>query len=443
MSEQSKLFKRTHAILASVLCSSVLFAGPVLGQNLELSATGQKLDGIAALVNDGVVLISELQEQTAMITARLREEGTQLPPEDILAQQILESLIVNRIQLQRARREGITVPDEMLNRALSDIARRNGTTLGQLPELLAQDGMDYAVYRKEMREQLTMERLRQRDVVSRIAVNSRELEDYLERESTNAYRNQRYNISHILISMPASSSPEGQREIEARVWELFEKLQGGADFAQMAVAYSNAQSALDGGSMGWRDGDALPSLFAQTVPNMQKGDISEPIRSPSGFHIIKLDDVEGNEPIMENQIHARHILIETDEIMDDDIVRQELIDIRQGILDGDDFAAIAKAVSKDPGSAIEGGDLGWAGPGLYVGKFQEVLDSLEIGEISEPFKTPFGWHIAEVLERRVHDTTDDVMRQRATMAIRDSKVAEETELWLRQMRDESFVEYRL
>jgi peptidyl-prolyl cis-trans isomerase SurA len=426
-----------------MLCFGVLFAGTALGQNLELSDTGQKLDGIAALVNDGVVLISELQEQTAMITARLREEGTQLPPEDILAQQILESLIVNRIQLQRARREGITVPDEMLNRALSDIARRNGTTLGQLPELLAQDGMDYAVYRKEMREQLTMERLRQRDVVSRIAVNSRELEDYLEREGANAYRNQRYKISHILISMPASSSPAGQREIETRVWELFEKLQGGADFAQMAVAYSNAQSALEGGSMGWRDGDALPSLFAQTVPNMQKGDISEPIRSPSGFHILKLDDVEGNEPIMESQIHARHILIETDEIMDDDIVRQELIDIRQGILDGDDFAAIAKAVSTDPGSAIEGGDLGWAGPGLYVGKFQEVLNSLEIGEISEPFKTPFGWHIAEVLERRVHDTTDDVMRQRAMMAIRDSKVAEETELWLRQMRDESFVEYRL
>jgi peptidyl-prolyl cis-trans isomerase SurA len=426
-----------------LLCWSVFFASTALGQNLELSDTGQKLDGIAALVNDGVVLISELQEQTAMITARLREEGTPLPPEDILTQQILESLIVNRIQLQHARREGITVPDEMLNRALADIARRNGTTLSQLPELLAQDGMDYAVYRKEMREQLTMERLRQRDVISRIAVNSRELEDYLERESTNAYRNQRYNISHILISMPASSSPEGQREIEARVWELFEKLQGGADFAQMAVAYSNAQSALDGGSMGWRDGDALPSLFAQTVPNMQKGDISEPIRSPSGFHIIKLDDVEGNEPIMESQIHARHILIETDEIMDDDIVRQELIDIRQGILDGDDFAAIAKAVSDDPGSAIEGGDLGWAGPGLYVGKFQEVLNNLEIGEISEPFKTPFGWHIAEVLERRVHDTTDDVMRQRAMTAIRNSKVAEETELWLRQMRDESFVEYRL
>jgi len=176
---------------------------------------------------------------------------------------------------------------------------------------------------------------------------------------------------------------------------------------------------------------------------MQKGDVSEPIRSSSGINLVKLDDVEGSEPVMENQVLARHILLETNEIMDDDIVEQELIDIRQGILDGDDFSAIAKAVSKDPGSAVEGGELGWVGPGVFVGEFEDTLNSLEIGELSEPFKSPFGWHIVEVLERRVHDTTDDIQRQRATMAIRESKVAEETELWLRQIRDESFVEYRM
>lgn len=421
----------------------MLFPTLVRSQNLELSDSGVKIDGIAALVNDGVVLMSELEDQARLIVQRLRAEGTPLPPQDILVQQVLENLVVNQIQLQRAQREGIVIPDEMLNRALSDIARRNGTTLSELPALLAADGMDYGAYRKEMREQLIMERMRMRDVVSRIAVTNRELEDYLEREQNTSFRNNRYNISHILIALPASTTPDELERAENKAWDIYQQLQNGSDFAQLAVTYSKAQNALEGGSMGWRSGEALPTLFANVVPAMQKGDVSEPIRSSSGFHLVKLNDVEGNEPIMENQIHARHILMKTDEIMDDDIVRQELIEIRQGILDGDDFAAVAKAVSDDPGSAVEGGDLGWAGPGVFVGVFEETMNNLEIGDISEPFKSQFGWHIVEVLERRVHDTTDDVMRQRAMVAIRDSKVSEETELWLRQLRDESFVEYRL
>jgi peptidyl-prolyl cis-trans isomerase SurA len=427
----------------------LLTAGVLLGplsayaQNLELSDTGAKLDSIAALVNDGVVLTSELQNQTALIVQRLRAEGTPLPPQDILQQQILESLIVSQIQLQRAEREGIKVPDEVLNRALSEIARRNGTTLGELPDLLAVDGIDYAAYRKEMREQLTMEQLRMRDVVSRIGVTERELEDYLERERNTSYQDQRYKISHILISLPASTSPEQLKQAEDKAWSIFKQLQNGADFAELAVTYSNAQTALEGGSMGWRNGEALPTLFADIVPAMQKGDVSEPIRNSSGFHLVKLVDVEGNEPIMEKQVHARHILIETNEIIDDDIARQKLVEIREGILEGDDFSAVAIAVSDDPGSAVEGGDLGWTGPGVFVGEFETTLNNLEIGEISDPFKSPFGWHIVEVLERRVHDTTEDIQRQRAMMAIRESKVAEETELWLRQIRDEAFVEYRM
>ncbi|MDP7153924.1 MAG: peptidylprolyl isomerase, partial [Gammaproteobacteria bacterium] len=238
-------------------------------------------------------------------------------------------------------------------------------------------------------------------------------------------------------------TPEELEVASKKAWDLYNQLLEGADFAQAAVAYSDAQTALEGGSMGWRDGDALPTLFAEVVPNMEKGQISEPIRTSSGFHIVKLDDIEGGEPIMENQTHARHILMEIDQIMDDDIVQQKLADVRQGILDGDDFATIAKAVSDDPASAIEGGDLGWNGPGVFVDIFQAKMDKLEINEISEPFKTQFGWHFVQVLERRVHDTTDDVARNRAMIAIRDSKVAEETELWLRQMRDESFVEHRL
>ena len=426
-----------------VLGACLLWQGPAHGQTLDLSDTGERLDHIVALVNDGVVLASELEDQTAMIVQRLRAEGTELPPRDILQQQILESLIVGQLQLQRAEREGIVVPDEILNRALSDIARRNGTTLSQLPELLAADGMDYAAYRKEMREQIIMDRLRQINVISRIGVSNRELEDYLERELNTSYRDNSYRVSHILIALPAATSPEQLQASKDKAWDIYQQLQDGADFAQLAVAYSNAQTALSGGDMGWRNGESLPTLFADVVPNMQKGDVSEPIRSPSGFHIVKLQDMKGAEPIIEDQVLARHILIETNEIMDDDIAMQKLSDIRQGIIDGDDFAAVAKAVSDDPGSAVEGGDLGWTGPGVFVGVFEETLNGLEIGEISEPFQSQFGWHIVEVLERRKHDTTEDVKRQQAMLAIRDSKVAEETELWLRQMRDESFVEYRL
>jgi peptidyl-prolyl cis-trans isomerase SurA len=303
--------------------------------------------------------------------------------------------------------------------------------------------VDYTSYRKEMREQLIVERLRQRDVVSRIGVTPRELGDHLERERNSAYRNMRYRVSHILISLSTTTTPEELEAASQKAWDLYDQLIEGADFAQAAVAYSDAQTALEGGSMGWRNGDALPTLFAEVVPNMEAGQISEPVRTSSGFHIVKLDEVQGGEPIMENQARARHILMETDQIMDDDVVWQKLTEIRQSILDGDDFATIAKAVSDDPSSAIEGGDLGWNGSGVFVDVFEETMNKLELNEISEPFKTQFGWHILQVLERRVHDTTDDVARNRAMIAIRDSKVAEETELWLRQMRDESFVEYRL
>jgi peptidyl-prolyl cis-trans isomerase SurA len=309
--------------------------------------------------------------------------------------------------------------------------------------LLARDGVDYDTYRKEMRQQLIMEQLRQRDVVSRIGVTPRELQEYLERERDVADRYNRYKISHILIAMPAAASPEEVDAAEAKARDIYDQYQSGANFEQLAIAYSDAQNALEGGAIGWREGEALPTVFANVVPKLEVNQVSQPIRSPSGFHLVRLDGVEGNEPVLQDQVHARHILLKTNEIMDDAVVSQKLADIRRDIIAGDDFAAIAKAVSEDPGSAIEGGDLGWTGPGVFVPEFETVVNSLQPDEISEPFKSPFGWHIIQLLERRVHDATADVEEQRAIMAIRESKLAEETELWLRQMRDEAFVEYRL
>ncbi len=420
-----------------------LWTVPAHPQTLDLSDTGVLLDGIAAIVNDGVVLLSELQEQSTLIIQRLRQENTELPPQDVLTAQILERLVINELQVQRAAMAGITAPDSMLNRALADVARRNGTTLSQLPQLLAADGIDYNAYRREMRQQLIVEQLRQREVISRINVTPRELEEYLEREEGAAYRYMRYKISHILVSISAASTPEEINQAETEARELYERILDGEDFAQLAVAYSDAQNALEGGSMGWRDGDSLPTLFAGVVPDLQAGETSPPVRSASGFHLIRVEDVQGNERIMENQVRARHILLKPNEIMDDAVIEQRLQEIRTDIIDGDDFGAIAKAVSEDPGSAVEGGDLGWSGPGSFVPEFEQVLNQLDVDEISAPFRSPFGWHIVQLLERRVHDTTDDVRQERAIMAIRESKLAEETELWIRQMRDEAFVEYRL
>lgn len=436
------MYRRTSILLACV-SSTLLFSSELIAQTLDLSDTGVKLDGVAAVVNDGIVLTSELDLQTDMVIDRLRSENTPLPPMNILRQQILENLVIKEIQMQRAARSGITIPDEMLNSAIADVAQRNNTSLNELPALLAGDGISYPMFRNQLREEMVIQRLQQRDVVSRIGVNPRELEEYLAREESSEYRNKRFKVSHILISVPAAATPDELDVASGRAQGIYDELNNGADFAQLAVAYSDAQTALEGGAMGWRNGDALPTLFAEVVPLMQPGEVSTPLRTSSGIHIIKLDDVEGREAIIENQTLARHILITTNEVVDDDVAKQKLIDVREEIINGGDFEAIAKAVSEDPGSAVEGGDLGWTGPGLFVPVFEETMDGLKIGEISQPFQSPFGWHILQVMERRVHDTTDDVRRQEAMMAIRQSKLAEETELWIRQIRDESFVEYRI
>jgi peptidyl-prolyl cis-trans isomerase SurA len=440
---KNKLHHNKPKSLIPALVLSLAGIHAAVAQNLDLSDTGQLLDGIAAIVNDGVVLKSELALQAAMIQRRLMEENTQLPPPDVLAGQVLERLVIMQLQLQRAERLGVEVTDEALNMALSDVARRNNVSLTQLPEILAQDGVDYAGYRSEMREQLVIEQLRQRDVMSRIVVTPRELEDYLERQEGKAHINQEFKLSHILVSVSATATPEEVDQGQTQALEIFERLQADGDFAELAVSYSDGQSALEGGAIGWRRGDQLPTLFADIIPGMQPGQFSEPIRSASGYHFIKLDEIRGGEIIIEDQTHLRHILIVPNEILDDENARQRLIMIREQIAEGDDFEAIATVVSEDPGSAANGGDLGWNGPDTFVPEFQAVVGSLEIGELSEPFRSPFGWHIVEVLGRRQHDTTEDVQRQQALMALRMNKLEEETELWVRRLRDEAFVEYML
>jgi len=325
------------------------------------------------------------------------------------------------------------------------VARNNGINFADLPQALQQQGVDYRTYRDEIRRQMTLQMLRQRDVIARINVSPRELELAMARAKDSPNQNSEYNVSHILISVPVTASPEQLAARETRAKEAYDKAKAGEDFAQLALTYSDSTTNIEGGSLGWRNGSQLPSIVADQVAKMKAGEVSEPIRTPSGFHIFRLNELRGGiQQAVVSQVHARHILLTTNELEDDQTVEQKLNGIRARILEGhEDFAAIAAVTSQDPGSAADGGDLGWTGPGTFVPEFEKQIAALKDNEISQPFRTQFGWHIVQVLGRRQHDATEDKIRQQVFAQLRESKAEEETELWLRRLRDEAFVEYRM
>jgi peptidyl-prolyl cis-trans isomerase SurA len=431
---------RKLAALCSILSASILAVPLAVAQTRDISAHGELLDRIAAIVNEGLVLKSDLDSQMDAVTKRLQEQKIDMPPQSVLRQQVLERLILQEIQIQRAKHVGLTISDEQLNSALQDIAQRNKIPFDQLPTALAAQGVGYKQYRESMRKELTLSTLRQRDVIAHINVSPRELDQYLARQQTTA-ANDEFNVSHILLSLPAAATPQQLEEIAHKAQDLAARASKGEDFGQLAIANSNSQTALEGGQLGWRKGTQLPQFILELVVKMKPGEVSEPVRTPSGFHIVKLNERRGGEAkVVVNQIHVRHILMKPNELDDDQTVRQKLSKLRDRILKGEDFAGIASTASEDPGSAPDGGDLGWSGPGTFVPEFDKEIADLKVNEISEPFKTRYGWHIVQMLGTRTYDSTDDVRRQRAFAAIRESKADEETELWLRRLRDEAFVE---
>ncbi|MGO9038890.1 MAG: peptidylprolyl isomerase [Steroidobacteraceae bacterium] len=434
---------RNLAVLCGILSASILIAPLAGAQTRDIGAHGELLDRIAAIVNDGLVLKSDLDGQMEAVVKRLQEQKIDMPPQSVLRQQVLERLILQEIQMQRAKHVGLTISDEQLNSALQDIAQRNKIPFDQLPTALAAQGVDYKQYRESMRKELTLSTLRQRDVIAHINVTPRELDQYLARQQT-AAANDEFNVSHILLSLPEAATPKQLDEIAHKAQDLAARASKGEDFGQLAIANSNSQTALDGGQLGWRKGNQLPQFILDLVVKMKPGDVSEPVRTPSGFHIVKLNERRGGEAkVVINQIHLRHILMKPNELDDDETVRQKLSKLRDRILKGEDFAGIASTASEDPGSAPDGGDLGWAGPGTFVPEFDKAVADLKIDEISQPFKTRYGWHIVQMLGTRTYDSTEDVRRQRAFAAIRESKADEETELWLRRLRDEAFVETKM
>jgi peptidyl-prolyl cis-trans isomerase SurA len=409
----------------------------------ELSSTGERLDGIAAVVNEGVVLTSELNRQTEIITERAAAQGVQLPPPSVLKEQVLERLILEQIQLQRAERVGIQISDQMLNSAIAQMTEEQGIPFERLPELLAADGLDYGEYRREMRKQLILDQLRQIDVIGRISVAPREIQQCIADLEDNVVVNSEYNLSHILISVPQSATSEQFEKAETEARYVHQQLETGADFGEMAVRYSDSQTSLEGGNLGWRNGDQLPTIFSDVVGSLEPGEFSEPLRAISGYHIVKVNDVRGvNQRSEVEQMNIRHILITPNEIIDDQTARQRLQEAREQIEAGENFAELAKLLSDDPGSANSGGEMGWRGPGTFVPEFEEVANNSEIGFVSEPFRSRFGWHILEVMDRRTYDNTEDLKESNCIQRVRNSKLADESELWARRLRDEAYVDIR-
>jgi peptidyl-prolyl cis-trans isomerase SurA len=366
-----------------------------------------------------------------------------MPPDSVLRQQIIEHLVVQEVEMQHADHAGLKISDETLNNALTEVAQRNGISLQQLPQALATQGLDYASFRDSMRRELTLRLLQQRDVVQHISVTPREIDTYLERQAHHPSANAEYNVSHILIAVPQEATTAQLEAAQKKADDIAARAKKGEDFAKLAIANSNSQTALDGGELGWRKGTELPTVLADTVLNMKPGEVSAPIRAPTGFHIVRLNEVRNlqKNDIVE-QVHARHILMRTNDLQDDATVKLKLENLRKRILAGEDFAALAQVSSQDVGTASDGGDLDWTATDAFPPEFAKVVDGLTVNEISEPFHTQAGWHIVQLLGRRKFDDTKELQRKQAADQIRASKVDEETELWLRRLRDEAYVDLK-
>ncbi|MDH5177309.1 MAG: peptidylprolyl isomerase, partial [Gammaproteobacteria bacterium] len=374
----------------------------------------------------------------------LQKAGQQLPPRNVLRQQVLERLVLQELQMQRADRLGLKASDEMVNNALTDIANRNNIKFSDLPAALEAQGIDYRDYRDEIRRDMVLQGLRQRDVIARVYVSPREIDQCVAKRKASPGADNEYNLAHILVAIPGAADEKQIAERTSRAQAVYERAAKNEDFGQLAITYSDSGTALEGGALGWRKAGQLPSFVADIIPTMKAGDVTQPIRTPSGLHIFKVLEVRGGQtPALVSQVHARHILMKPTEVMDDETVRQKLSQIRERVLKGESFEAVASVTSEDPGSAAAGGDLGWAGPGSFVPEFEKQLDALNDNEISPPFRTQFGWHIVQLLGRRTYDASEDMTRNRCVSQLRESRADEETEIWLRRLRDEAFVEYRM
>lgn len=403
-------------------------------------AEREVLDRVIAVVDEGVILQSELQERIFEIRSRARQAGQQLPPESQLREQLMENLILENLQLQMAERVGIRFDDDTLNNVLGELARNSGMSFDQYVSALEAEGQ-YLNTREQIRRELSINEVQRGMVNRRINITEQEIENYLNSEMGRTSLAPDFLVDQILIRVPESDSSQAEAEKRAFANALYAQLQDGVDFAELRMQAQQNDRGIQvgGGELGWRKADELPSLFADIVPDMRGGEFHEPVRSSNGFHIIHLREVRGDSNRVVNQVHARHILVSPSEIRTADQAQRLAEELHQRVLDGESFTALARQYSDDNMSVVAGGDLGWASEGSMPPEFENRIAQLDINQISEPFQTNFGWHVAEVLDRRERDLSRQYRRQQAENALRERKFQMELENWLTELRDEAYV----
>jgi peptidyl-prolyl cis-trans isomerase SurA len=416
-----------------VLALCGLATWPVLAQTVVL-------DSIVAIVEDDVVMASELRDRLATVRTSLQAQGVEEPPEDRLVRETLDRLILESIQLQRGQRAGVRISDAQLNDSINRIASQNRMTLDQFRQQLEAEGKSYQDMREDVRRELILQRVQSGNVNQRIQITEQEVDNYLESAEGQEMLGEEYRLFHAALQLPSEASDEERAAMRAFATNAWQRIQDGATFREV-VSATDGPYTFSGGDLGWRKIDALPSLFREVVPTMERRQTAEPIEASSGFHLIYLVDKRGGQTVIPQTL-VRHILLKPSAIRSNDETRELGVDLRRQVLEGGDFAALAREYSEDIGSAQEGGDLGWSSPGQMVPEFENVMDSTEIDDISQPFRSQFGWHILQVLDRRQEDVTETVARNRVREVLHQRKYQEELDAWLRKIRDEAFVDIK-
>lgn len=421
---------------------STTVAASAMALSLAAAAQVQILDKVIAIVDDDVVLQSELDARLAVIYAQIQQSGTQAPPQEILIQQVLERLISERLQLNIAYNAGVRITDEEVNQAMARIAANNQLSMDEYIAQIHAEGGTVANVREDIRNEISIMRVQQGRVMRRIQISEQELDNFLNSEEGRFLTSPDVNVGQILLSVPTGSSNEEIDSIMARAENILDQVNNGVDFRQLAIANSADQSALQGGDLGWRKMAQLPGVFIDAVEQLELGEVSEPIRSAAGFHLLKLYERRGGGERLVEQHFARHILIKPNQIRDEQATVDQLNQLRDRAIAGEDFGDLSKEFSEDTGSALKGGELGWSTPGMFVPEFEETMNSIALNEISMPFSSQFGWHILQVTERRNQDFSSTIIRNNAANMLRQRKYEEELQVWLQEIRDEAFVEIK-
>lgn len=417
------------------------FAAATLLCLSPLAHAAQPLDRIIVVVNDGVILQSDLDIAMESAKRQIRARNIALPDDSVLRSQVLDRLILVRLQTQRAQQAGIRVDDRELNDVITGIAQQSGMSLGEFADRLRKEGEDFLVVRDQIRDEVLVSRVRAREVDNRVSISDQDIDLFLAQNTDDSLE---YRLAHILVAIPDGATDTERADLRTKAAGILRDLRNGEDFAQTAIAKSDGQQALSGGDLDWRKAADLPALFASTAAKLGRNQVSELLETSSGYHIIKLLGSRGGDaaPQQVTETKARHILLMSNAVRDEDQTRLQIKDLYDRVQRGEKFEDLAKQFSEDPGSKNIGGDLGWQPPGVFAPEFQIRLDQLKINDTASPFRTQFGWHIAQVLERRTRDTTEETRRARARGAIQQRKVAEEYDIWLRRLRAEAYIEYR-